>query len=94
MVEPLPPNLSIFCRLWWQIFRNAKSFGRHISTRRLTQDKERERWSTGREHGFKEEHSCQAQREEIIPVKKTSENGPASTEYQKSQAGGKVMLTH
>ena len=39
------------------------------------------------EHAFKEEHSCQAQREETIAVKKEfSEKALASNEYQKSCA--------
>ena len=44
--------------------------------------------STAQEHAFKEEHSCQAWREETIPVKKTlwKKDQPATSTKNHRQA--------
>ena len=116
MVEPLTPDLSIFCRVFnsrlkrqgCQIFQKCKSFSQHITTRRrLTQDEDNwtKKGSDGQysagERAFKEECSCQARREETIPVKKTlrKKDQPAtSTEHNGQADNGDVtaaeMLTH
>ena len=87
-------------------FQKCKNFGRHISTRRLTQDegnwtKKGVMANIAQEHTFKEEHSCQAQGEKTIPVKKTlwKKDQPAtSTKNHREADSGDItapeMLTH
>ena len=87
MVEPLPPDLSIFChefiRLQRQgspIFRNAKVL---VSTSQQDMGQRKEGMaSIALERAFKELG------EETIPVKKASEKAPTSNEYQTPRACG------